>query len=170
MVEKAQGGILFIDEAYSLHPQQGGDYGEEAVATLLKLMEDNREDLVVIVAGYTEKMGKFLASNPGLKSRFNKWLSFEDYVPEQLTAIFELFCKKSTYQISAEARAKLETIFKTAYENRDETFGNARLARNIFEIAISNQASRIVSLPNVNMHVLSTIEASDIPVEISSML
>jgi SpoVK/Ycf46/Vps4 family AAA+-type ATPase len=165
IVNGALGGILFIDEAYSLQPKPGGDYGEEAIATLLKQMEDHRDDLIVIVAGYTDKMEQFFASNPGLRSRFNKYLKFEDYTPAQLVAIFETFCKKSSYKLSQQAQEKLELIFNAAYDNRDETFGNARLSRNLFESAISNQASRIIALTDTSIRTLSAIEAVDIPSE-----
>ena len=165
MVTKALGGILFIDEAYAL---TGDDqnYGQEAIDTLIKLMEDHRDDLIVVVAGYPDKMNKFLLSNPGLKSRFNKFLSFEDYNPSQLVKIFELFCKNSDFQLSEEARKKVLAIFQVLHVMRDETFGNARLARNVFERTINNQASRIISMTNVTEEILSTIEAVDIPGEV----
>jgi stage V sporulation protein K len=162
VVSKALGGILFIDEAYSL-TAQGIDFGQEAIETLLKQMEDHRDDLVVIVAGYTDRMNSFLSSNPGLRSRFNHYLRFEDYTPVQLTAIFEKFSIDAGYRISVPARQTLPSIFKEAYGKRDDTFGNARFARNLFERAISNQANRIVSLTDANIETLSTIELSDIP-------
>jgi SpoVK/Ycf46/Vps4 family AAA+-type ATPase len=164
VTDKALGGILFIDEAYALSSnKEGWDYGQEAIDTLLKLMEDNRDDLIVVVAGYTDKMDNFLSSNPGLSSRFNKYLSFDDYTPSQLVSIFESICAKASFQLSSTAKKKLEVLFTTLYENRDETFGNGRLARNLFERTINNQASRIVSIANINEQVLSTIEADDIP-------
>jgi len=164
VTDKALGGILFIDEAYALSSnKEGWDYGQEAIDTLLKLMEDNRDDLIVVVAGYTEKMDDFLSSNPGLSSRFNKYLSFDDYTPSQLVSIFESICAKASFQLSPAAKEKLETLFTVLYESRDETFGNGRLARNLFERTINNQASRIVSIANINEQVLSTIEADDIP-------
>ncbi len=164
VTDKALGGILFIDEAYALSSNKdGGDYGQEAIDTLLKLMEDNRDDLIVVVAGYTDKMDKFLSSNPGLSSRFNKYLSFDDYTPSQLVGIFESICAKASFQLSPAAKEKLESLFTTLYENRDETFGNGRLARNLFERTINNQASRIISIANINDQVLSTIEADDVP-------
>jgi SpoVK/Ycf46/Vps4 family AAA+-type ATPase len=166
VVGKSLGGVLFIDEAYALNPEgRGNDFGQEAVETLLKLMEDHRHDLIVIVAGYTEKMDEFIASNPGLRSRFNKYLHFEDYRPEQLVEIFKGFCRKADFKVSAEAAQKLLDNFKLLTLARDESFGNARTARNLFEMTISKQANRIVSLPEINAEVLATIEAADVPTE-----
>lgn len=166
VVNNALGGVLFIDEAYALNPEgRGNDFGQEAVETLLKLMEDHRHDFVVIVAGYTEKMDDFIASNPGLRSRFNKFLHFEDYKPEQLVEIFKGFCLKASFKITQGAEQKLLEMFKLLNLVRDESFGNARTARNLFEMTISKQANRIVTLPNVDEAVLATIEEADIPTE-----
>ncbi len=165
VVNKAHGGILFIDEAYSLNGE-GQDFGAEAIDTLLKLMEDNRNDLIVIVAGYTDKMAKFLASNPGLKSRFNKYLSFEDYSPEQLQQIFIRFCEKENFELTTEAVEKVLQIFKILHEVKDDSFGNARLARNIFELSVKNQANRIITVNDITEELLSKIEAVDIPGEL----
>lgn len=162
VVTQALGGVLFIDEAYAL-TVDGQDFGQEAIDTLIKLMEDNRDDLIVIVAGYPDKMSKFLASNPGLKSRFNKYFYFDDYSPPQLVEIFGMFCSNSGYRLSREASEQLHAIFHALYSARDYTFGNARLARNVFEQTINNQANRIISLPSIDEDVLSTIEAVDIP-------
>lgn len=161
VVENAQGGILFIDEAYALSGD-GKDYGPEAIETLIKLMEDNRDDLVVIVAGYTGKMNHFLASNPGFKSRFNKYLLFDDYSPEELLNIFLKFSDDNGFSVTKDAQNKLLEIFSSLYENRDDTFGNARLARNIFESAVNNQANRIISINKITEDILSTIEVDDI--------
>ncbi len=163
VVDKALGGILFIDEAYTLSAGEEGDYGQEAIDVLLKLIEDNRDNLVVIVAGYTDKMDNFLSSNPGLRSRFNTYLSFDDYTPSQLVTIFETFCRKADFELSISARERLKTLFTWLYDKRDETFGNARLARNLFEMAINNHANRIISMPVMTEQVLSTIEVVDIP-------
>lgn len=163
VVNQALGGILFIDEAYSLNSGDGGDFGQEAIETLLKMMEDHRHDLVVVVAGYTTKMDEFLSSNPGLRSRFNKFIHFEDYTAEQLAQIFKSFCKKADFKLTSPAEEKLASVFSFLTAFRDESFGNARAARNLFEATISKQANRIVSLPEINEEVLSTIEASDIP-------
>jgi len=163
VVNKALGGILFIDEAYALNSGDGKDFGQEAVETLLKMMEDHRHDLVVVVAGYTGKMDEFLSSNPGLRSRFNKFIHFEDYTAEQLKEVFESFCKKADFKLTTATEEKLASVFNALTAFRDEAFGNARAARNLFEATISKQANRIVSLPDVNEEVLSTIEAMDIP-------
>lgn len=125
VVQRALGGVLFVDEAYALKPAQGGnDFGDEAIETLLKLMEDHRNDLV-------DPMDLFLEANPGLKSRFNKYLIFEDYSPAHLLEIFRRFCSQSDYSLSDEAEAKLTGLFQAAYSKRDKTFGNARFARNV---------------------------------------
>jgi SpoVK/Ycf46/Vps4 family AAA+-type ATPase len=164
VVNKALGGVLFIDEAYSLSSgHEGWDFGREAIETLLKLMEDHRDNLVVIVAGYTDKMAQFLESNPGLRSRFNRYLHFEDYTPKQLVEIFVRFARTSDLIVSPHASDKLLSVFQSNYQSRDETFGNARLARNMFESAVSNQASRLVSLKNISNVALATIEADDVP-------
>ncbi len=165
VVNKALGGILFIDEAYTLNGE-GQDFGSEAIDTLLKLMEDNRNDLIVIVAGYTGKMSKFLSSNPGFKSRFNKYLSFDDYSPEQLQKIFVRLCENGSFKLTIEAEEKILGIFKILYEVKDETFGNARLARNLFENTVNNQANRIITLTEITEELLSTIEVADIPGEV----
>lgn len=166
VVNNALGGVLFIDEAYALNPEgRGNDFGQEAVETLLKLMEDHRHDLIVIVAGYTEKMDDFIASNPGLRSRFNKFFHFEDYKPEQLVEIFKGFAAKAAFKLAPDAEEKLLEMFKLLTRARDESFGNARTARNLFEMTISKQANRIVTLPNVTQEILSTIEGADIPTE-----
>ena len=126
-------------------------------------MEDHREELVVIVAGYTGPMNDFLLSNPGLKSRFNTYFQFEDYTPPQLCSIYEGFCKNANYRVSESAKERLLGVFQVLHAVKDESFGNARLARNIFEKTLSNQANRIVSIPNVTEEILCTIEMADIP-------
>lgn len=163
VVSKALGGILFIDEAYSLSSGDGEDFGREAIETLLKMMEDHRHELVVVAAGYTTKMDEFLSSNPGLRSRFNKFIHFEDYTAEQLKEIFKSFCQKADFTLTPAAEEKLTNVFNGLTAFRDESFGNARLARNLFEATINKQANRIVSLPEINEAVLSTLEAADIP-------
>ena len=163
VVSRALGGVLFIDEAYTLSAGGENDFGREAVETLLKLMEDRRDDLIVIVAGYTGKMQEFLDSNPGLRSRFNRHLHFDDYSTEELVKIFQVFCRKADFRTTADAERSLADLFALLSAGRDETFGNARTARNLFEAAISKQANRIVSLPEVNKDVLTTIEAADVP-------
>jgi len=168
VVNSALGGVLFIDEAYSLTVGQGWDYGREAIEALLKQMEDHRDDLIVIVAGYTDKMDEFLSSNPGLRSRFTRYFRFDDYSPSELTAIFERFATRDHYRLTPQAREVIDQVFAAAHQNRDETFGNARLARNLFERALSNQANRLVSVPNLTPEMLSTLDAPDILASIAS--
>jgi len=164
VIRQALGGVLFIDEAYALNGEgRGNDFGQEAVETLLKLMEDHRHDFVVIVAGYTEKMEEFISSNPGLRSRFTKFLYFEDYTPEQLVEIFKGFCAKASFKLTSDAEERLLELFKLLSLARDESFGNARTSRNLFETTISKQANRIVTLPSINEEVLATIDEADIP-------
>ena len=141
-IQKALGGVLFIDEAYALTNRGGNDYGQEAVDTLLKAMEDRREDLVVIVAGYIGPMEDFLHSNPGLESRFNRFLHFPDYTVDELAAIFDLRCQKSGYQLAMDARGLLRDILARASQDA-VGFGNARGVRNLFEHAVSQQANRL---------------------------
>jgi SpoVK/Ycf46/Vps4 family AAA+-type ATPase len=160
---KALGGVLFIDEAYTLASGGANDFGQEAVETLLKMMEDHRDDLVVIVAGYTGRMQEFLDSNPGLRSRFNKHIHFDDYGVEQLVKIFKTFCQKADFKLAEGAEGGLASIFGVLTASRDETFGNARAARNLFEATLSKQANRLVALPKVDREILSTIEPADIP-------
>ena len=163
VVKRAVGGVLFIDEAYAL--ERGDDemdFGREAIDTLVKLMEDHRDDLVVIVAGYTGEMNEFLASNPGLQSRFNKFIHFDDYSPEDLLAILERFVKKADYVLSDRARLKAQESLTAAWLARDKSFGNARLARNLFERAITNHSSRILA-GKVDDQALVVLEAEDFP-------
>ena len=150
VIEKAMGGVLFIDEAYALADNQEGSFGAEAIETILKAMEDHRDELVVIVAGYTELMHKFIDSNPGLSSRFNKYFEFKDYTGEELLGIFKSFCKKNGYEIEADTEAMLKERFDKMYEERDENFGNARMVRNIFEKAIGVQADRLAAMEEVS--------------------
>ena len=165
VIERALGGVLFIDEAYALTSgSQGGDFGAEAVDTLLKMMEDHRDDLVVIVAGYTGPMEKFIETNPGLKSRFNKYLIFEDYTPDQLLQIFKVFSGESDYALTSEAEVKLLRSFEEVYANRDETFGNARFARNVFEKSIANLASRVMRVSNPERTTFQLIQPDDVEV------
>lgn len=164
IVNKSLGGVLFIDEAYTLSSGGDNDFGQEAIDTLLKLMEDHRDNLIVIVAGYTDKMNNFLSSNPGLRSRFNKFLNFEDYSPDELTRIFEVFCNSNGYTISSQtSNKKLLSLFSEIYANRDESFANGRLVRNVFEKTINNQANRIVEISDVNDELLTMIEDIDLP-------
>lgn len=161
IVKKALGGVLFIDEAYTL---ANDDFGKEAIDTVLKRMEDYRDDFVVIVAGYPKKMLDFIHSNPGLESRFNKFIHFEDYNPEELKMIFHNLCIEQNYSIPDEALEKILSYVKTLYAERDERFSNGRLMRNLFEKTLTNQANRIVYLDNISDDELSTIILEDIPI------
>ena len=145
VLNRALGGVLFIDEAYTLSSNRfENDYGKEAIETLLKGMEDNRNDLIVIVAGYPNLMEEFIQSNPGLKSRFNKFIYFEDYNPDELEQIFIKLCDDSGYIPTKSCLSKLSQILIQRYENRDDTFANGREVRNIFEKAVVNQANRLM--------------------------
>jgi len=148
VVASALGGILFIDEAYALAPDAGAgnDFGRESIETLLKLMEDNRDDLIVIVAGYSEPMERFITSNPGLESRFNRYFYFEDYNSEQLYDIFDSMCVKSEYILTEEAKEYAREFFRKLYEMREENFGNARHVRNFFENIVTVHSDRVSKL------------------------
>lgn len=165
VVASAKGGVLFIDEAYSLtrSQRQGGDYGAEALETLLKRMEDLRSDLVVIVAGYTNEMKEFMMSNPGLSSRFARTLRFDDYSESELLEIFRTYCRQQDYKLTRAAEEALATAIARAYALRDSHFGNARYVRNLFEETIGNLANRVITLPEVSRETLTTIEAMDVP-------
>ena len=163
VVEEALGGILFIDEAYTLTNNKGqGDFGQEAVDTLLKAMEDHRDDLIVIVAGYTELMQEFLDSNPGLRSRFNKFITFEDYSADEEFEILVSMCKKQDYMLSRDGAEEAKRFFAERCANKTETYANARDVRNYLEKAISNQATRIVNLKDVDKNILSILEKEDL--------
>lgn len=159
VVRQAVGGVLFIDEAYSLVSDD--DFGQEAIDTLLKLMEDYRDNLVVIVAGYPQLMEKFIASNPGLASRFNKYIEFHDYNREELFQIFEYTCTKNSYRLDADAAQILRDFIDKLTAHKDEKFGNARAMRNIFEQCIAFHANRIMSMKEIPDD-LSTLAKSDI--------
>ncbi len=167
VVSQAIGGVLFIDEAYSLVPSgnSGQDYGKEAVDTLVKQMEDHRDDLVVVVAGYTEEMKRFISANPGLQSRFTRYTVFEDYTPDELVRIFKRFGEEKDYYLSSAAEVKLLNLFAAAYRTRDRTFGNARLARNVFDESIKHLANRIIHLSDADKETLMAIHEDDIPQE-----
>lgn len=144
VIDKAMGGVLFIDEAYSLaNSKNDNDYGREAIETLLKAMEDNRHDLIVIVAGYTALMSNFIDSNPGLRSRFNKFIEFDDYQPDELYMIFDSICNKSGFQTDYEGTLAAKAFFSAYYHRRDANYANARDVRNFFEKCMTNQADRL---------------------------
>ncbi len=146
VIKQALGGVLFIDEAYSLSSGGENDFGREAIETLLKAMEDHRDDLIVIVAGYTGPMEKFLSSNPGLESRFNKFFFFPDYNGEQLMAIFRKQCEKNKYTLSEETEKAAVALFTELYEERGDNFGNGRDVRNVFEDMIVRQSNRVAAM------------------------
>ena len=160
VIEKAMGGVLFIDEAYALNGKIENDFGQEAIDTILKAMEDHRDDLVVIVAGYTELMDRFIHSNPGLESRFNRFLMFEDYTPEQMVAIFKMQCKKGCY-VLAEGTEELVRDF-ISEESADDSFGNARGVRNLFEHILVAQNNRLAKMEQVTREDLMQILPDDV--------
>ena len=163
VVQKAIGGVLFIDEAYALVNQENGnDFGHEAIEVILKNMEDHRDDLIVIVAGYINLMEKFIRSNPGLESRFNKYFYFEDYEADQLMDIFRSMCQKNGYSLSKEAEGWARADFKDLYESRDENFGNAREVRNLFEKAVARQADRVALLETPTREQLMELRPEDL--------
>lgn len=162
IIDKALNGVLFIDEAYALVGKHQDDYGEEAVATLIKRMEDNRDKLVVILAGYTQEMKNFIETNSGFKSRFNRYIHFPDYSPSELCAIFESKCQKLDYRLTEKAKIKLQNIFHQSYTLRDNSFGNGRFARNLFEKTLEHQANRIAKQNHLTKEILTTINEEDI--------
>lgn len=162
IIDSAMGGILFIDEAYSLVTNSSNDYGKEAIATLLKRMEDDRERLVVILAGYTQEMKEFIDSNPGLQSRFNRYIEFKDYSAEELLQIYLGNLKKYEYVITDGAIEKMKRVINKAIINKDHNFGNARWVRNIFEKTLEIQANRLATDGNISNESLTTITEDDI--------
>ena len=163
VVDSAMGGVLFIDEAYTLtNKKESGDFGQEAVDTLLKRMEDDRKDFIVIVAGYTEPMEEFLQSNPGLRSRFNKFIDFEDYSSEELYDIFISMCHSQDFRLTEEAEAYVKDHFRQMVENKEEHFANAREVRNFFERCIERQANRLVKSENFDKDEITTFQKEDL--------
>lgn len=163
VIQEALGGILFIDEAYSLTVNRGeSDFGFEAVDTLLKGMEDHRDDLIVIVAGYPDLMNEFLNSNPGLRSRFNKFINFADYTPQELMGIFKNLCDSMGYTISADCERCVKEYFEHRYATRDATFANGRDVRNYFEMAMVNQANRLSAITDISNDLLLQLELEDV--------
>ena len=162
IIDSALDGVLFIDEAYTLASGGSNDYGHEAVATLLKRMEDNRDRLIVIIAGYKDEMQKFIDMNPGLQSRFTRYINFEDYNALALARIFRLNARRYGYTISPDADRRLNTVLTDMVLHKDEHFGNAREVRNLFEQTLQHQADRLIGIENVSEHDLATIEAEDI--------
>ena len=160
-ITKALGGVLFIDEAYALS-QKDDAFGQEAIDTILKAMEDHRDDLVVIVAGYTGPMEEFINSNPGLKSRFNKYIEFTDYSVDELEAIFNMNCRKYDYQVEEDAKKQVRALIVQRKLEKPENFANAREVRNLFEEIITNQARRVAAMENPSQDDMMTITLQDL--------
>jgi SpoVK/Ycf46/Vps4 family AAA+-type ATPase len=159
-VQEALDGVLFIDEAYALSQGGPNDFGKEAIDTLVKLMDDNRERLVVILAGYSRDMDDFLKTNPGLKSRFPNIIEFPDYTLDELMQIADGFYRQKGYVLSEGARNKLSAILSKA--RREEAFGNGRYVRNVFERSVNRQALRLSTDTDLTRDELVVIEADDI--------
>jgi hypothetical protein len=163
-VQQALGGMLFIDEAYALSPEDAGnDFGREAVDTLVKLIEDHRDDFIVVVAGYSEPMQRFLDSNPGLRSRFNRFIQFDDYAADELFQILERMCGEHGYRLSPAAAEYARGMFGRMHEARGPDFANGRAVRNAFEQAIAMHANRVGPLQDPSDEVLCTLEVEDLP-------
>ncbi|MEE1133667.1 MAG: AAA family ATPase [Methanobrevibacter sp.] len=165
VIDQAMGGILFIDEAYSLASSSENDYGKEAIDTILKAMEDNRDDLIVIVAGYPELMDRFLHSNPGLESRFNKFIFFEDYNADELYDIFMLMCEGANLSLDDAADDYAHQYFTKMYEHKPANFANGRAVRNFFEEVITSQANRLAPQKDITDEELNTLTYEDFLVE-----
>lgn len=162
VVDKALGGVLFIDEAYSLASSCSNDFGDEAIETLVKLMEDHRDDLVVIVAGYKDEMQKFLKSNTGLMSRFNKFITFADYSDDELIDILEVMAHNAGFEIETDALECCREILLNLTPKQREDFGNARGIRNLFERTVVNQANRISEIAEPGLDDLTKILKEDV--------
>lgn len=162
VIEQAKGGVLFIDEAYSITENDHSDsYGRECLTELTKALEDYRDDLVVIVAGYTEPMNKFFESNPGLKSRFNTFIEFDDYNSVEMDNILLSMCQSNDYVLDDEAKNKIHLYFEQQISKKDENFANGRLARNLYDDLVMNHARRVIKVDNPSSADLSTIQAVD---------
>ena len=164
IVDSAMNGVLFIDEAYALVPEDSrSDFGQEAISTLLKRMEDNRDSLVVIIAGYSDEMKRFIDSNPGLQSRFNRYIKFPDYTGEELSDIFtKIYMKKNQYTFAPGAADYLHQRMDSAVLYKSRNFGNARFARNLFEKSIQQQANRVSKKSNASPKELSELTIEDL--------
>ena len=163
IVDSALNGVLFIDEAYALVPERkDNDFGQEAISTLLKRMEDDRDKLVVIIAGYPDEMKRFIDSNPGLQSRFTRYINFPDYTDQELFDIFKLYLKKNQYTITDDAAELLRNNLNYVVAHKTKNFGNARYVRNIFERAIEQQANRLSTKRSIKDEELSLLTKEDI--------
>ena len=169
VIDAALNGVLFIDEAYTLSGKGENDFGQEAIDTILKSMEDNRDCLVVMAAGYTGNMNEFLESNPGLKSRFTRFIDFPDYNPKDLCKIFAGMAEQNQYKIDQNGLANLGLLCHSLFSNRDKNFGNGRLVRNLFEKTLGNHADRIVEVDDITKEVLTTITAEDLPYDTAGL-
>ena len=161
IIQSALGGILFIDEAYSLAASSENDYGHEAIDTILKAMEDHRDDLIVIVAGYPKLMDNFLHSNPGLESRFNKFIYFDDYNSGELYDIFMLMCDDANLTLDEGADEYARKYFERMYETKSDNFANGRAVRNFFEEVITAQANRLAPQDEITDDELNTLTYED---------
>ena len=162
IIDNALDGVLFIDEAYTLASGGANDYGPEAIATLLKRMEDDRDRLVVILAGYGDEIEAFINSNPGLRSRFNRYIHFDDYTAQELYDIFSLQATRGEYMLIADASQYLQERLTAVVANRPQDFGNARYVRNLFEKAVEAQANRLASKPTLTKEELTLITKEDV--------
>jgi len=161
VIDSALGGVLFIDEAYALNGRAENDFGQEAIDTILKAMEDHRDDLVVIAAGYDGLMDDFVHSNPGLESRFNRFLHFDDYTVDEMMQIFKSQCAKGCYTLDSDAESEVRS-FITESNTNSIAFGNARGVRNIFEQILVNQSNRLAALETVSRNDLMKLTAADV--------
>ncbi len=161
-IDEALDGVLFIDEAYTLAKGDGNDFGQEAIDTLLKRMEDDRKRLVVILAGYSNEIRTFINSNPGLQSRFNRYINFEDYSADELMQIFVQSIRKNQFKITREAFEEAMRVITEAVDHKDAHFGNARFVRNYFERVIQRQADRLARLSGITKADLARITVEDV--------
>ena len=163
VIDSALNGVLFIDEAYALVPEDArSDYGQEAISTLLKRMEDDRDKLVVIIAGYPNEMKRFIDSNPGLQSRFTRYINFPDYTEQELFDIFKLYLNKNQYTITDDAAQLLKDNLNYVVAHKTKNFGNARFVRNTFERAVEQQANRLSAKRSISDEELSVLTKEDI--------
>ena len=170
IIDSALGGVLFIDEAYALTERRGQDYGGEAIATLLKRMEDDRDNLVVIVAGYKDEMRRFVDSNPGLRSRFTRFIDFPDYTGEELYKIYLMRANKYGYKLDADADALLQEQLNQAVEHKNRYFGNGRYVRNLFESCVTFQATRLSKVRNPSVEQLQQLTIEDVQKAYNSVI
>ena len=162
VIERAKGGVLFIDEAYSITENDHSDsYGRECLTELTKALEDYRDDLVVIVAGYTKPMQAFFESNPGLRSRFNTFIEFDDYCTEEMIEILDSMCRANDYRLDNHLKEILKEYFEGVINQKDESFANGRLARNLYDDLIMKHAKRVINLPNPSENDLSILTEED---------